>query len=274
MLQLIERYKITFVMSAPYQILTALKTSAVNTTDLTSVTRWITAGSKMPLDASVKLSEYIPNVFACSGYGMTELGGFLTLNYPFVERDCVGKVTSGSQIKIVDDSGNRLGVDESGEICVKMDMNFRGYYGNKEATDALYDSEGFVKMGDIGFFDADGLLHVTDRKKDFLKYCNYMISPSEIEEFLIGHPDVASVCVVGIKDRVVDDLPAAVIVRKAKATITEQEISEMVEKKFADSRKLRGGVYFVDSLPLTASGKQLRRDVQLLATKLYSSRTK
>lgn len=153
-----------------------------------------------------------------------------------------------------------------------MDINFSGYYGNKAATDALYDSEGFIQTGDIGHFDKDGLLYVTDRKKDFIKYCNYMISPSEIEDFLVGCPDVASVCVVGITDRFAGDLPAAVIVRERKSAITEQEISEMVEKKFADSRKLRGGVYFVDALPLTASNKKQRQKAKLLATELYRAK--
>lgn len=226
----------------------------------------------MPPDACIKVSEYIPNVFVNAGYGMTEIGGYLTLNRPFIPRDTVGGVRSNSQIKIVDESGNRLGVGESGEICVNMDIKFKGYYGNKEATDALYDSEGFIQSGDIGHFDADGLLYVTDRKKDFLKYCNYMISPSEIEDFLIKCPDVASVCVVGITDRITGDLPAAMIVRKKGSTITEQEISDMVEKEFADSRKLRGGVYFVDSLPLTASGKKQRTKVKSLATELFNAR--
>lgn len=271
MLRMIEKYKVTFVLSAPHQLLLALKSPEINTRDLSSVRNWVCGGTRVPPDACIKVSEYIPNVFVNAGYGMTEIGGYLTLNRPFIPRDTVGGVRSNSQIKIVDESGNRLGVGESGEICVNMDIKFKGYYGNKEATDALYDSEGFIQSGDIGHFDADGLLYVTDRKKDFLKYCNYMISPSEIEDFLIKCPDVASVCVVGITDRITGDLPAAVIVRKKGSTITEQEIGDMVEKEFADSRKLRGGVYFVDSLPLTASGKKQRTKVKSLATELFNA---
>lgn len=266
MLRLIERYKVTFILTAPYQLLMTLKSTAINTTNLLSVNCWVAAGSKVPLDACIKVSEYIPNVRVNAGYGMSEIGGFLTLNQPFAERDCVGQLRSGSSIKIVDENGRRLDVGESGEICVKMNIKFGGYYDNKDATNALYDDEGFIQTGDIGHFDADGLLYVTDRKKDFLKYCNYMISPSEIEDFLITCPDVADVCVVGITDRIAGDLPAAVIVRTNKSTITEQEINDMVAEKFADSKKLRGGIYFVDSLPLTASGKKQREKIKLLAT--------
>lgn len=270
MLQMIERYKVTFLLSAPYQVMLALKSTAIDTTDLSSVNFWVAGGCKVPLDACIKMSEYTPNVHVSAGFGLTELGGYFAINHPFVERDCVGTLKSGSQIKIVDDRGKRLGVGESGEICVKMNFKFGGYYGNKEATDALFDEEGFLQTADIGHIDADGLLYITDRKKDFLKYCNYMISPSEIEDFLIACPGVAAVCIVGIPDRIAGDLPAALIVRTKNSTITEKEINNMIAGNFADSRKLRGGIYFVDSLPSTASGKRQRQKVQVIANHLYS----
>lgn len=273
-LRLIEEYKVTFVLAATHITLLTLKSPSIAKANLSSLNHWVTGGSRVPLDACVEISKYVPNLNICAGYGMSEMGGYLTINHPFVERDCVGGLKGGSHIKIVDESGNRLGVGESGQICLKMDIPFLGYYNDKRATDALYDNENFIQSGDVGHFDDDGLLHVTDRIKDHLKYCNYMISPSEIEDILVVCPEVTAVCVVGVTDRNTGDLPAALVVRKPGSKITEREISDMIATKLADSRQLRGGVYFVDSFPMSASGKKQRRKAKLVATELYNAKLK
>lgn len=197
-------------------------------------------------------------------------------------------------MKIVDDDGNRCGVNVDGEICLKTTYKFIGYYNNREATEELFDKEGFLKTGDIGHFDEDGDLFIVDRKKDLLKYCNFQISPSEIDSYLIESPAIKSACVVGIPDPLVTDLPAAVVVRADGSNITEEEICNMVAGNanpstklmiahkssflfysvldhFADYCKLRGGVYFVDSLPLTPSGKMLRRKAKEMAIEQYNT---
>lgn len=130
--------------------------------------------------------------------------------------------------KIVNDNGERCGVNVDGEICMKLNYKFLGYYGNQEATDVFFDTESFIKMGDIGHYDEDGDLFVVDRKKELSKYCNFQISPSEIDAFLTESSDIKSACVVGISDAVATDLPAAVIVRADGSKIIENDVYNMV----------------------------------------------
>lgn len=274
LLQLIEKYRVTEVLSGSYQMMLTVKCAAIATTDLSSVKHFIGGGSNVPLETTKTLQKYLPNGFVMIGYGMSELFGGIAFNVRNTENGAVGQLAHGTHVKIVDDDGNRLSIDCAGELCVKRSCRFGGYYGDEESTNALYDAEGFLRTGDIGRFDQDGWLYLVDRKKDIIKYRNFMISPSEIESFLLKCPEVALVCVVGIEDFVSTDLPAAMVVRQRNSTITAEKISTMVAKAFADSRKLRGGVYFVDSLPLTPSGKFIRREVKNIATKLYEASIK
>lgn len=273
-LRMIEKYKVTSIFSVVHQIVLTLKCPAIDTTDLSSVKRWFAGGSTISIETTRTLKRYIPKATILVGYGMSELFGGIAGNFAGGENESVGSLVSGARVKIVDEDGNRLNVGQDGEVCIKKEYNFAGYYGDKESTDAFYDAEGFVKTGDIGHFDQDALLYIVDRKKDILKYRSFMISPSEIENFLQNSPEIKSACVVGIKDFTSGDLPAAFVVRQDDSTISSEEISEMVARAFADGKKLRGGVYFVDSLPVTPSGKLLRRTLQVQATKLYEASAK
>lgn len=273
MLQLIEKYKVTGLISASHQMVLTVKCAAIATTDLSSVKHFIVGGSKVPLEPSKNIQKHLPNGSVLIVYGISEIFGLIAMNVRGVENEAVGQLVHGVRVKIVDDDGNRLGIDRVGEVCVEKGCRFGGYHGDQESTNALYDAEGFLQTGDIGRFDKDGWLYLVDRKKDIIKYRNYMISPGEIESFLLKCPEIALVCVVGITDLVSTDLPAAVVVRQKNSTISAEEISAMVAEAFADSRKLRGGVYFVDSLPVTPSGKLIRREIKTQATKLYEKKS-
>lgn len=271
LLRLIEEYKVTSMFSVTYQIVLALKCSAIDTTDMSSIRFWFGGGSFVPLEITRALKRYIPNAVIMVGYGMSELFGGVAGNFSGGQNESVGNLIAGIRVKVVDDDGNRLGIGQDGEICVFKDSKFAGYYGDQASTDDFFDAEGFVKTGDIGHFDENALLYIVDRKKDILKYRASMISPSEIEKFLLTSPDIQSVCVVGVSDFTSGDLPAAVVVRQKDSKITEHDIEKMVADTFADSKRLRGGVYFVDSLPVTPSGKLLRRAIGQHATKMYEA---
>lgn len=227
-LALIEKYKVTFSMNAPHHLVLMMKHENFLKTDLSSLKFQMCGGSKVPLHVKTEMNYHLPNGKIHVGYGMSETAGVATLDFPgSSERDTIGKLANGCHIKIVDDHGNRLGPNEDGEICIKMNYKFLGYFGNKSASDALFDSEGFLKTGDIGNFDHDGFLYIVDRKKDLLKYNNMQISPSEIDAYLITSSDIKSACCVGIPEETTD-LPAAVIVRANGSHITEDEVFNLV----------------------------------------------
>lgn len=164
---------------------------------------------------------------------MSEVGVIASCDFPEANAiNTVGKLSKGTQVKIVDEHGNRCGPNVDGEICVrKTHYKILGYFANKSATDELLDAEGFLQTGDIGHFDENGCLCFVDRKKDLWKYNNIHISPSEIEAFLLESPHIHSACVVGIPSEG-NDLPAAVIVRASSSNISEREVYDLIAGKF------------------------------------------
>lgn len=159
---------------------------------------------------------------------MTEIGGLIAINHPFARANSVGELSQGATVKIIDGNGDNCSIGKDGEICFKTFYPFNGYYNNQEATDQTTDQSGWIHSGDIGHFDENGFLYIVDRIKDILKYCNYQISPTEIENVIIKLNGVASVCVVGIPDLLANELPAAVIVRNDEYDVTEQMVIDIV----------------------------------------------
>lgn len=186
-LRLIEKYKVTFALNSPYQLNLLIANDSFPKMDLSSLKIQLIGGAKAPIYLINRLCHHLPNGKVLVAYGMSEIAGYISVHQydGTIEKETVGKLASGSCVKIVDDHGNRCGINVNGEICMKVNYKFFGYYGNQKATDDLFDGEGFISSGDIGHFDDQGYLYIVDRKKDLLKYCNYQISPTEIDAFLI-----------------------------------------------------------------------------------------
>lgn len=153
---------------------------------------------------------------------------------------------------------------------------------NESENRKAIDADKWFRTGDMGFFDTDHFLHLVDRKKEMLKYRNYQIAPTELEMYIQKHLSVDGVCVVGIDDEECGQLPAAVIVRKKSGTtVTKDVVIKLIEGEkirklvthtssetfcftdnFSDSKRLRGGVHFVNAIPLTSNGKVNRKLVK------------
>lgn len=143
-----------------------------------------------------------------------------------------------------------------------MLFHFQGYYHNPEATKQLIDEYGFIKTGDIGYFNDDGLLFVVDRKKDILKYKGIHMNPSEIENVIESMEGVQAVSVVGIPDDLcVNLITAAVVKRDGFEKLSEKEIIDFVASKMIEYKQLSGGVYFFKEFPTTLSGKVLKKSI-------------
>lgn len=112
-------------------------------------------------------------------------------------------------------------------------MHLQGYLNNETENQRILDAHKWFRTGDIGYFDREGFLHLVDRKKEMLKYCNYQISPAELEQCIQKYFPVDGVCVVGIDDDKCGQLPAAVIVRKATESdvVTEDAVMKLIEGK-------------------------------------------
>ena len=119
-------------------------------------------------------------------------------------------------------------------------------------------------LGDFGHYDENGEIYFDGRKKDLIKYKNSYLYPREIEDLIMKHPDVEDVAVFGNPEPSVQELVTALVVLANGSKLIEEEIIRQLEEHFDDSRKLRGGVYFVDNIPRKPQGKILRRNLPTL----------
>uniref|UniRef100_A0A336M4T4 CSON003268 protein n=1 Tax=Culicoides sonorensis TaxID=179676 RepID=A0A336M4T4_CULSO len=270
MCEIIENYKITRISAPPSQISQLLEYKDIDSVDFSSIQLFILGGSFVSDNLRKRLQKHLKNGVVIVTYGLTEIGGLASLTFPVIKLGSVGTLRPRMMAKIVDETGTNLGYNESGEICIKFEFPFLGYYGDEIQTRNAFDSEGWVKTGDIGYFDEENHLYMLDRKKDMFKYRNYQINPSDIEEILQKVTGILNICVVGIPDHDNGtDLPAALILKNEKIKLTETEIIKIAEENLPDYKHLRGGCYFVDALPLTPSGKVQRKLATELASQLY-----
>ncbi|XP_055390107.1 uncharacterized protein LOC129619054 [Condylostylus longicornis] len=263
---IVEKYRVTNLLGAPSQLALITQSPEIEKRDLSSITKFNCGGSAVPVVLIKKFEKYLPNGFVFVAYGMSEIACCSNIEFLEYKRiGSVGQMMPNTEIKIVDFHGNQLGIGEEGEICIRIDVKWPGYFGNDKATNDVYDENNWISSGDIGYFDNDGYLFVVDRKKEILKYKNFHVSPTEIEEIILELPDVIEVSVCGVPDIVYTDLPAALVVKKPASNLTSNDILKLVETKLADFKKLRGGVYFVKELPKTASGKIQRNKIKEMA---------
>lgn len=173
-------------------------------------------------------------------------------------------------LQILDDSGNKLGPGGIGEIVYRTETIFSGYFNDPVAT-AETIVDGWIHSGDVGYIDTDGFLFVTDRLKNIFKYEQVKVSAAELESIIDEIDDVVESCVVGVyQDDVGKDLIFAFVVKKSNSALSEKYVEEYVADKVVDKKRIRGGVYFADRLPVTVSGKVGRGEVKNWAIEKYA----
>lgn len=138
-----------------------------------------------------------------------------------------------------------------------------GYHNMDSST--AYDGEGWLKTGDVAYFDEDFCFYVVDRIKEMLKYRSWHVVPALIEGILLTHPAVSAAVVVGIPDEEDGEHPmACVILKPGVGGVSEEELRKYVDERVDDRKRLRAGVMFLKSFPTTATGKINRRQIRML----------
>jgi len=215
-----------------------------------------------------------PNVTVRQIYGLTETCSAFCLGISGRpdKQSSVGRLLAGVQARIVDDDGNDVKHGETGEIWVKTPAVMNGYFRNPKATKDTFSSDGWFMTGDIGRVDDEGFFHVVDRKKELIKYHGVQVPPATIEATLMGHPKVADCGVIGVPT--IDgsnELVRAYIAPKDLALLKSPtfvvEIQEWVKGKVSKHQQLHGGIVLLETIPRSASGKILRRQLRELAKK-------
>lgn len=266
---MIEKYKINLIITPPLILTLLVQSPLIEEANLTSVRAYFCGGSPLPQHLNDKMKKYMKYGIIIHSYGLSEICGYVSVNIAG-DKSSVGQLFPQISVKIVSDDGEKLGFGADGEILAKSYYTFLGYYGNEEHTSTILDADGWVHTGDIGHFDENGNLYVVDRKRDVIKHRGYQFSSAQVEDVISTHPNISAVAVVSIPDDIVTDLPAAVIVKMKNLEVSEKEVFDLVADQMSDFQRLLGGVYFVDELPMTASGKIKKNIVKQMAIEMYN----
>ena len=192
-------------------------------------------------------------------YGSTESVGWVLTDPPTGERNwpSIGRVGLGYEAKIVDEEGNELPAGEVGEICVKGVPGHSimlGYLGNEAATAEALSGDGWLRMGDKGYYDENGWFFFFDRKSNMIKRSGENISTTEIEGILEEHPDIKEAAVIGVPDPIRDQAVKAFVLPEDGATIGADEVIAYCEGNMA-AFKVPSIVEIVEDFPRTCSMK-------------------
>ncbi|XP_001850569.2 probable 4-coumarate--CoA ligase 1 [Culex quinquefasciatus] len=272
--ELINKYRVMHVFTPPSMLADMLHYCEARRLRLPSLRIVGCGGSPLPETLRTRANALLaPQGRVFVGYGMSEVGAIVSVDLLGIPNSA-GLLMANVSARIANDQGKLLGPHEEGEIQLRYVHPFAGYYGNERETCALLTSDGFIQSGDIGYMDARGFLFVTDRKKEMLRYRGYQIAPAQLEGILAEHPAVLQATVVGLPDPEPPhvDLATALVVTQSGTEVTEDQILSFVNGKVPDYKRLRGGVFFVDSIPRTANGKASRRECRKLAQKLAGLR--
>lgn len=175
----------------------------------------------------------------------------------------VGKPVGYSEVRIVDvnDPAVELPSPEIGEIALRGPAVAQGYWEMPDATEAVFLSEGWFLTGDIGYIDGDGMLAITDRKKDMIVMSGWKIYPTEVEKVLIQHPKIQDVAIFGIPDIRRGEIPVAAVVPSPGAQITLDDIVAYSKERLA-GYKVPRKLILIPELPRVHGWKLLRRELR------------
>ncbi|HEX9117346.1 MAG TPA: AMP-binding protein, partial [Anaerolineae bacterium] len=262
-LDLIERYRVTFFAGVPtmYQMLT----QAPNWTEanLSSLRFCTSGGAPLPVPLVEKYTAEKKIRFK-QGFGMTEFGpGIFALAADDAIRKAgsIGRPNYFVDARIVDEGGRSLGPNERGELVLKGPSYCSGYFGDPEASAAAVDAGGWFHSGDVAYYDDEWYFFIVDRVKDMFISGGENVYPAEIEAVLYKHPAVHMCAVVGRPDPRWGEVGLACVVLKRGEDVTAEALIEFAGKHLA-RYKVPRQVIFLDALPISAAGKILKRELK------------
>jgi HIP---CoA ligase len=236
--------------------------------DLSSLRLGVTGAAVVPVELVHAMSSELGFDTVLTAYGLTESCGTVTMcrrDYPAETIAATsGRAIPGLEVRAVVD-GRAVAPGEPGEIVVRGYTVMDGYWEDKAATAAAIDDEGWLHTGDIGVMDAAGNVTITDRVKDMFVVGGFNAYPAEIEAILRGYEGVAQVAVVGIPDERMGEVGCAFVVPTEGAAGDPQEFAGALTtwaRQAMANYKVPRRVVVVDSLPLNASGKVLKRELR------------
>lgn len=271
--QIISAEKCTAVNGVPTMFIAILNHPEFDKYDVTSLRTGIMAGAPCPIETMNQVRTKMHCSEIVIAFGQTESAPVMTMTRrddPVELRvSTVGRLLPDIEGKVVDpDNDLDLPPDTQGEIVTRSACVMKGYYKMPEATADAIDRYKWLHTGDLGMVDKNGYFKVTGRIKDMIIRGGENIYPRELEEFLFTNPKIANVQIVGIPDKKYGEQVLAAIQLKSGQQATPEELIEFCKGKIA-RHKIPKYWEFVDSYPMTASGKIQKFKMKELFEKKY-----
>jgi acyl-CoA synthetase (AMP-forming)/AMP-acid ligase II len=265
-LELAQQHKVTHTMLVPVQYRRIMAHPEFDRYDLSTFEKKFCTSAPFSAELKADILKRWPGGLI-EYYGMTEGGGTCILaahEHPD-KLHTVGCPAPGHDIRLIDDQGREVPQGEIGEVVGHSASMMNAYHKQPEKTAEVewFDPSGkrFIRTGDVGRFDEDGFLTLMDRKKDMIISGGFNIYPSDLESVLRQHPDLDDVSVVGMPSERWGETPVAFAVARAGTSLTPESLLEWANARLGKTQRL-AAVQMVDSLPRSAIGKVLKRELR------------
>lgn len=257
----VRTYGVTALVCVPVKLQMFINEAKSSGKKLPHLDTIVLGGSTVSSSMARDICDMMTPSTLANIYGMTETFGLVSATkMGEITVENVGLPCAGCEVKVVDvNSGKLLEPFEHGEICVRSPNVMTGYHHCPEATAEVLDVEGWLRTGDLGYYDREGHIYMVERLKQLIKCMDTQLAPSELEEILLTHDAVAEVAVVGVPSAKYGEAPAACVVLNASYNeprdVIEEELKKLVAGQTAVYKYLYGGVMFLDSFPKADNGK-------------------
>ncbi|XP_018573279.1 4-coumarate--CoA ligase 1-like [Anoplophora glabripennis] len=260
----LDKYKVNLAYLIPWTLVNMFENGKPNNMDFRDLTTIYIEGSLLPAKYHQGLQKILPNVDIFHWYGQSEAGGLTTFRKNDLHREynrtkpgCVGTpiLGFGMSLKVVDlESGEAVGPNKPGELRVKSRALMNGYH-NLDSSDQ-FDDDGWIKTGDMVYYDEDFCFFIVDRIKDLILFQGLHIVPALVEAELLTHPAVKFAVVVGVPDdKDTEHALGLVALYDNFSSVTSGEIEKYVEERVPDKYRLRGGVKMIKESYLKSTNK-------------------
>jgi acyl-CoA synthetase (AMP-forming)/AMP-acid ligase II len=257
----VDEERITMLPGAPAIYQTILDHPELNRFDLSSLRLAVTGAATVPVEMIRRMASELTFTKIVTGYGLTESTGVVTMcrhtDDPETIANTAGRPLPDIDVRTVDESGKDVPVGHPGEVVVRGYTVMAGYIGDAKATASAIDAGGWLHTGDIGVFDGNGNLRITDRLKDMFIVGGFNAYPAEIENMMMEHAAIGQAAVVGVPDQRMGEVATAFVVPRAGAIVDEAGLIVWCRERMANYKVPRS-IRVVDALPLNASGKVLK----------------
>jgi long-chain acyl-CoA synthetase len=262
-LQAFRKYRPTVFHGVPTMFVSFNNVPRIGKYGFKSLRLCMSGGAPLPAEVQQNF-EKLSGARVVEGYGLTEASPVTHVNPPDgrIKSGSIGLPIPGTAAKIVDlETGTReLAVGEVGELIVRGPQIMKGYWQRPQETAAVL-RNGWLYTGDIARMDEDGYFYIVDRKKDMIIASGYNVYPRDVEEVLFEHPKIKEAAVIGVPHQYRGETIRAFVVLEPESTSSPEEIIAWCRGRMAPY-KIPREVQFCDSLPKSAVGKYLRRELR------------